>query len=312
MHAENLRISVVIPHLNQPEQLEACLRSLESQSLERSAFEIIVVDNGSASLPEVVAGRHAGVRLLQELRPGPGLARNLGAEYASGQVLCFIDADCIAHRDWLRGVANEFASAPPGTVLGGDVQIWRADPSSFTALEAYESVFAYRFKLYIEQHGYSGTGNLAVSRMDFRRAGPFGGINVAEDVEWGARARAAGLTFRYVPGMVVYHPARRSMRELFVKWDRHIQHALNMSAGKPWWRLRWLARTVAVLASPAVDVWKVVFGRRVQGASARMKGSAALVLLRSYRAWRMLAALITTRGVLWNRDTPAGLLSAGE
>jgi glycosyltransferase involved in cell wall biosynthesis len=312
MHAENLRISVVIPHLNQPEQLEACLRSLESQSLDRSAFEIIVVDNGSASLPEAVVGRHAGVRLLQELRPGPGLARNVGAECASGQMLCFIDADCIAHRDWLRGVVSAFASAPLGTVLGGDVQIWRADPSSFTALEAYESVFAYRFKLYIEQHGYSGTGNLAVSRTDFRKAGPFGGISVAEDVEWGVRARAAGLTFRYVPGMVVYHPARRSMRELFIKWDRHIQHALNMSAGKPWWRLRWLARAVAVLASPTVDVWQVVFSRRIEGASARMKGSVVLVLLRSYRAWRMLAALTTTSGVLWNRDTPAGLLRAGE
>jgi hypothetical protein len=227
-------------------------------------------------------------------------------------VLCFIDADCIAHRDWLQAVVEQFAAVPPGIVLGGDVQIWRADPSSFTALEAYESVFAYRFKLYIERHGYSGTGNLAVRRTDFRKAGPFGGINVAEDVEWGARARAAGLAFRYVPGMVVYHPARRSVHELFVKWDRHIQHALNMSAGKPWWRLRWLARALAVLASPAVDVWQVVFSRRIQGASARMKGSAVLVLLRSYRAWRMLVALSATRGVLWNRDTPTGLLRAGE
>ena len=34
-----------------------------------------------------------------------------------------------------------------------------------SALEAYESVFAYRFKLYIEQHGFSGTGNLVVRRV---------------------------------------------------------------------------------------------------------------------------------------------------
>ena len=36
-------ISVIIPHLNQPHALEACLRSLDTQTLGRDAFEIIVV-----------------------------------------------------------------------------------------------------------------------------------------------------------------------------------------------------------------------------------------------------------------------------
>jgi GT2 family glycosyltransferase len=301
------RLSVIVPHLNQPDSLEACLRSLAAQSLEPSAFEIIVVDNGSASMPRAVVERYPAARLLQELRPGPGLARNCGAEAASGELLCFIDADCIAHPDWLRSVIDEFSFAPAGTILGGDVRIWREDPSSFTAVEAYESVFAYRFKLYIERHGYSGTGNLAVRRADFRTVGPFGGIDVAEDVEWGARARGAGLSFRYVPEMIVYHPARRSLRELFVKWDRHIQHELNMSAGKPWWRLRWIARGLAVLASPAIDTWKVLTSDRIEGVSARVKGSIVLVVLRAYRAWRMLSLLSASGGIHWNREVATGL-----
>ena len=44
-------ISVIIPHLNQPDALEACLSSLEAQTLARDQFEIIVVDNGSHALP---------------------------------------------------------------------------------------------------------------------------------------------------------------------------------------------------------------------------------------------------------------------
>jgi GT2 family glycosyltransferase len=312
MQPASPRVSVIIPHLNQPDGLEACLRSLDAQSFERSAFEIIVVDNGSVSMPNAVVERHPGIRLLQELRPGPGLARNLGVEVASGELLCFIDADCIAHPDWLCSVVQAFSSAPGGTILGGDVRIWRQNGSTFTALEAYESVFAYRFKLYIEQHGYSGTGNLAVRRADFHKVGAFGGISVAEDVDWGARARAAGFTFRYIPDMIVYHPARRSMDELFIKWDRHIQHALNMSAGKSWWRLRWLARALAVLLSPAIDIWKVLSSDRIQGVSARVKGSAVLVVLRAYRAWRMLFLLAVARGVHWNRETPAGLLKTRE
>jgi GT2 family glycosyltransferase len=312
MHSPTPRVSVIVPHRNQPDGLDACLRSLGAQSLAASAFEIVVVDNGSASLPQAVVARHPAVRLLQELRPGPGLARNLGAEAASGDLLCFIDADCVAHPNWLQSVVEEFSFAPAGIILGGDVRIWRENPSSFTAVEAYESVFAYRFKLYIERHGYSGTGNLAVRRADFRTVGPFGGIDVAEDVEWGARARAAGLTFRYVPEMIVYHPARRSLRELFVKWDRHIQHALNMSAGKPWWRLRWIARALAVLASPAVDTWKILASDRLDGMSARVKGWTVLVVLRAYRAWRMVALLSASGGVHWNREVAASLPKTRE
>ncbi len=46
-------ISVIIPHLNQPDGLEACLGSLSSQTLERSAFEVIVVDNGSTVIARI-------------------------------------------------------------------------------------------------------------------------------------------------------------------------------------------------------------------------------------------------------------------
>src|ERR1700716_1658810 len=67
-------ISVVVPHLNQPEALEACLSSLDAQSLARCFFEIIVVDNGSISNPECVVANHSRTRLLRELQPGPGPA----------------------------------------------------------------------------------------------------------------------------------------------------------------------------------------------------------------------------------------------
>jgi glycosyltransferase involved in cell wall biosynthesis len=112
-------ISVIIPHLNQPEGLEACLRSLDAQSLHRDLFEVIVVDNGSAVAPAEVVARHQGTRLLQEVCPGPGPARNMGAAASSGGILAFIDADCRAHPDWLRTATQTLRSSPRGTILGG-------------------------------------------------------------------------------------------------------------------------------------------------------------------------------------------------
>src|SRR5689334_5528744 len=265
MKPERSLISVIIPHLTQPRALGRSLGSLYSQTLEPSAFEVIVVDNGSTSLPRTVIERYPGTVLLQELRAGPGPARNRGVEVASGDILAFTDADCRTHPDWLNSALSALEASPRQTVLGGDVRIWREPNRAMTAIEAYESVFAYRFKLYIEQHGFSGTGNLVMRKSDFASIGPFRGIDVAEDIEWGQRARAAGYAFRYVPEMVVFHPARRSLRELFVKWDRHIQHAVNTGSGSRIWQAKWVFRALAVLGSPAIDWIKVVASDRIDG-----------------------------------------------
>lgn len=294
-------ISVIIPHLNQPDALEACLRSLDSQSLPRERFDVVVVDNGSKIPPMEVVAKHPGVRLLHEARPGPGPARNTGTAAVTSEILAFIDADCRAHPDWLRSLHKALRSSPAGTVLGGDVQIWNTGSGALNAIAAYESVFAYRFKLYIERHGYSGTGNLAMFRRDFETIGPFAGIDVAEDMEWGKRARDAGFRFRYIPDMVVFHPARSSLQELYEKWDRQIMHYRNMAEGTPAWRLRWLAQAVLVLASPLRDAVTVLTSDRIEGIANRVKAIAVLCAVRTHRALTMLTMLHRGRSVAWNR-----------
>lgn len=294
-------ISVIIPHLNQPEALEACLCSLDAQALPRQLFEVIVVDNGSARLPADIVARHPGVRLLDEQEPGPGPARNAGTAVARGEMLAFIDADCRAHPDWLKSVLQASRSSQADTIFGGDVRIWQAENASLSAVAAYESVFAYRFKLYIERHGYSGTGNMAMFRRDFDRVGPFAGIDVAEDMEWGRRALRAGLRFRYVPEMIIFHPARSSLKELYAKWDRQIAHYRNMAQGKPAWRLRWTVQALLVLASPAPSAMTVLTSDRLAGSSARLKAIAVLCAVRTHRAMTMLSLLGRPRAVAWNR-----------
>src|SRR5579872_646605 len=307
MPAAQPTISVIIPHLNQPEQLEACLTSLDIQTLDRKLFQIIVVDNGSTSPLEPILRRHPNVLILHEPTAGPGPARNRGARSANGDIFCFIDADCRAHPDWLRAILVAFPHLPEKSILGGDVQIWHEPGSNdVTAIEAYECVFAYRQKMYIEQHGFSGTGNLAVRRTDFEHIGPFSGISVAEDREWGHRALAAGYKFHYVPEMIVFHPARRFLGELFQKWDRHVQHDLNEARNKPWWKTRWLARAFAVLASPFFDCVTVLNSNRLSKLSARLKAIAVLFCIRAYRASKMIVLLGSKAEVRWNRQSRGG------
>lgn len=276
-----VRISVVIPHLNQHEMLDRCLTSLARGT--RLPDEVIVVDNGSHELPEAICADHRGVQLLSEPTPGPGPARNTGIAVATGEVLAFIDADCIADAGWLSSVETAFED-PSADVLGGDVRIASADPSHLTALEAYESIYGYRMDIYIRRDGYTGTGNLAARRQVLEAVGPFAGIAVAEDRDWGRRATAAGYDLRYVPTMRVYHPARPTFAELTRKWDRHLAHFYTEAVARPRGRLRWAVRTLAVALSPVVEVLTVIRSDRLDNPGDRVRAFGIVLRIRLYRA----------------------------
>lgn len=295
-------ISVVIPHLNQPDHLARGLAALRAQEGAPPA-ELIVVDNGSRELPEAVCEAH-GARLLTEPTPGPGPARNRGIAEARAPLLAFIDADCRADPGWLAAIAARFAD-PSAQILGGDVRIPRADPDRPTMLECYESIYAYRMDLYIRHQGFTGTGNLAVRREVLEAVGPFAGIGVAEDRDWGRRARAAGHRIAYAPEMRVFHPARDSFGDLFDKWRRQIAHDRTEAARSPAGRAKWVAKALALAVSPLWEGAKIARSDRVSGLRERALAWAALVRIRAFRAGLMLrvAAGADAEGMsrAWNR-----------
>jgi GT2 family glycosyltransferase len=295
-------VSIIIPHLNQPTFLERCLASLAPQIAAQKNVEVIVVDNGSKQLPVEVLNRYAWARLEQEKEAGPGPARNTGIAVSHGQLLAFIDADCVAHADWLRCLSEIFSANPTFEVLGGDVRIGLVDASRPTMLEAYESVFAYRQAEYISKYRFSGTGNLAMRRPSYFKVGPFAGIGVAEDREWGRRATKAGVVIHYVPEMIVYHPARQTFGELRKKWDRHISHDFNEKAAGIGGRLKWVALIFAVAVSGVADVQKILVSDRISTARERVLASIMLFRVRLYRSWRMLGLVFQrgTSGPKWN------------
>lgn len=296
------RISVVIPHLNQPDYLERCLASLMRGR--RTPDEIFVVDNGSTALPETVCAAYPLVRLLSEATPGPGPARNMGVAASSGDILAFIDADCLADPGWLTA-AEEAMRDQEATILGGDVRIAILDPARPTMLECYESIYAYRMDRYIAREGFTGTGNLVVRRAVLDDVGPFAGVGVAEDRDWGHRATARGYRIRYLAGMRVYHPARTDFPELFRKWDRHLAHDFVTARSRPGGRLRWAAKMLAMGISPLFEVPRVLRCDRVKGARARLLALAALTRIRIYRAGKMAWLLAggdpDTLSGRWNR-----------
>jgi glycosyltransferase involved in cell wall biosynthesis len=298
-------ISVIIPHLNQADQLQRCLESLARQTWSDD-FEIVVVDNGSNALPRDVIAGFPNARLEQEETPGPGPARNRGVSKSRGAILAFTDADCTVDDGWLATIAARLQNPKAKRVLGGDVRIVVGDPKRLTQLEAYESVFAYRQEEYIRKFRFSGTGNLAVRREDFDIIGPFAGINISEDREWGRRAISLGYGIDYVPKMIVYHPARSTFAEIFEKWNRHIVHDYAEYAGTKFETLRWTFYAFGVAFSPPLELRRILASTRLSNFRERCLAFAALVLIRAYRARRMITVATTSKSELsqsfWNRD----------
>ncbi|MDB5453443.1 MAG: glycosyl transferase family 2, partial [Caulobacteraceae bacterium] len=140
-------ISVVVPHYNDLERLDLCLDALERQTYPRNSFEIIVADNASPQGREVieqVIGGRASLVVVSEKGAGP--ARNGGVATTRGEVLAFIDSDCVPEAAWLAEGVRALATYD---FVGGRVRVLVANPDRMTPTEAFERVFAFDFKTYI-------------------------------------------------------------------------------------------------------------------------------------------------------------------
>jgi GT2 family glycosyltransferase len=76
------QVSVVVPTCGRPALLARCLQALESQSLPRDQYEVVVAEDRQ--------------------RDGPATARNHGWRRARAPIVAFTDDDCIPDHDWLR------------------------------------------------------------------------------------------------------------------------------------------------------------------------------------------------------------------
>lgn len=282
------RVSVIVPHFNDLAGLELCLASLQRQTYPADRIEVTIADNASpqgvAAVEAVVRGR-ARVVLVEDRGAGP--ARNGGVAQATGDILAFIDSDCQAEAGWLeQGVQ----ALDESDFIGGRVTVLVQDPERMTAVEAYERVFAFNFEHYINRMGFTGAGNLFCPRKLFDAVGGFRS-GMSEDVEWSRRAVSMGYRLSYAPLAVVGHPARRSWDEFIRKWRRVNAELMELSAGTPWRRLRWLVRALALPASAVVHTPRVLFSPELDTPRQRLDALVVLYRIRMWRCWNSLVLL---------------------
>jgi len=181
------------------------LEALSRQNVPGGLFETIVVDDASSDATIDVAGRSRGARLVEATgHVGVAASRNLGIATARGDVVAFVDADCVPAHDWVqRGLRalNQLKA----DLLAGRIEVAVDRPSSIAFVDLTHDFDQERYVA----EGFGATGNLWVRRQIIERVGPFDErLARGEDTDFCRRAVAGGARLVYVPDLVVRHPTR--------------------------------------------------------------------------------------------------------
>ena len=100
---DNPLVSFIVTTKNEEDYLEKCLKSVINQTYRN--IEVIVVDSFSVDKTVEIARRYADKTVVEDCLMPTG--RNIGAKYAKGDILAFVDADIILQDDWLENALSE-------------------------------------------------------------------------------------------------------------------------------------------------------------------------------------------------------------
>ena len=187
-------ITVVVPTYNEEKNIEYCLRALANQNIPRDSYEIIVVDGNSKDRTTEIAARYAD-RVIQQLSPGVGGARNDGVRAAKGDIIATTDADCLPDENWLQTIIDDFKDNEKVAVTGYlDPMI----PKEMKKLKA--GTYRYAFKVanglrkagsFVGYHHLCGA-NTAFRRKAFLEVKGYSDLAYSDDVEIGKRLKEHG------------------------------------------------------------------------------------------------------------------------
>lgn len=214
--------SVIVPSYRSLFTIDACLRSLLDQDV-RPRPEIIVVDSSPDGTSDRVEEEFPDVRLVRlRQRTDAAAARNVGAEHAHGQLLAFLDSDCVAPRDWLRRLERPLLEGYDGA--GGAIA--NGNGESLVSWAGYLC----EFREFLPGGPARDAANLTLGNAAYRRdvllaAGGFPtGCFPQEDQVFHQRLLARRARLRLDPSIVVAH-THRTEREDFLEHQRRIGQA---------------------------------------------------------------------------------------
>lgn len=201
--------SVVVTARNASSTIGECLMGALSQSIPRDRYEVLIVDDGSTDRTPEIA-RRLGVRVVSQPPLGVAVARNTGTRAARGDLIVFLDPDCVPKLDWLSQMIAPFADATIAGVQGAYASDQKGLVPRWIQQQFEDS--------YRRLTPLRGVSSVACFSAAFRRAVLIesGGFDPAmgqgEDLDLSFRVAKEGSRLVLAPNARVYHQHSRSLR----------------------------------------------------------------------------------------------------
>lgn len=210
--ANAARISVVICTRNGSRTLSKCLESLKA--LNYPDYEVLLVDDGSTDATPEIAKGFSFVKYHRQEPAGLSVARNRGAELATGSVVAYTDDDCIAHADWLLHLSHAFAYE--GVIAAGGPNIPPPPRNRVERVVAAAPGAPAHVLLNDTEAEHLPGCNLAIRKDALNAIGGFTAdfTTAGDDVDicWRLREHGGRGSLRFVPGAMVWHHRRLTIR----------------------------------------------------------------------------------------------------
>jgi len=282
-----------VPTLAAGEVLEACLRALESQTVDE--FEVVVIDNSGTGLVQTCNPQaFPHVRVISNPRNvGFGAAINQAFRTSTAPYLATLNDDAVADPRWLEALLADAEAHPRTGMFASEVRLagtGKLDSAGMSIASDGSSKQASPTPL-ANTEALLPSGSAAL----YRRAmldeiGQFDEtfFLYCEDTDLGLRGQWAGWSCRHVPGAVVDHLYSHSagraspLKAYYVERNRLYTIVKNFPAGM---------LVMAPFASIARYFWHVaaLLSGNGKAAEYRQEGHSALML-----PWLVIRAHLAT------------------
>ena len=212
-----MNISFIVPLHNEETTIVLCMEAIVAQM--RSGDEVIVVDNGSSDSSISKINSFSNITIIEKPKCTIAAVRNAGAAIAKGDILAFIDADCVLSNYWRVEVAKSLKDDGVGAT-GSKVDI----PDDAVWIER---VWYSQRDDKCSRVSYINSGNFVVRKSIFDKVGGFSEeLITGEDSELGWRINKAGYAIINNPAIKSIHMGNPKNLENFYRKEKW--HALGM------------------------------------------------------------------------------------
>jgi glycosyltransferase involved in cell wall biosynthesis len=197
----NKLVSVIIPNYNGAMTIDKCLAAVLSSDYPE--YEVIVVDDGSTDRSvEIIEGFPCKLVKLDR-RSGASRARNAGAGSSSGEILFFMDSDCLVRQDTVSKAVETIKGK--SKLVAGGTYTWEPVDDHFFSF--FQSIFIHYSETRNSEPDYIASHAMVIERSLFESSGGFPEdfLPILEDVEFSHRLRRQGCALAMNPDILVRH-----------------------------------------------------------------------------------------------------------